>query len=407
MTFTPLFSLTDQLRLGARLVELDVHWVDDDLRIAHCGGFESPMLDELISWFNKIAKRLGIEIQWDSETVGCMPSLSSIPAHSQRPVQDALDEIAAWLHAPQNEHEFLLVYFDDETNLLKWHKVQRLLASIKKSFPVAEILRPDDTGGKPWPTFDTLLAQGKRVAFLTASDYSPVGNELLFHKMSLCSWQEPDLPFATYPDCRFAGSSVSTLTSHGVLFRPETSEIQYGLLNAMGHLGPNLHLIDEAVLPKLLECNVNIPSPDNITPTRMEAMVWSFAPSEPQAVGASECTAMLRPSARWLSRPCDNTTRMAMACKAVHNATWIVAPMTTHAIDMDGSNLCPQGFNPTTPTNGYENRLLHDALVNSPARLRVAGAWIPLSRALLTQVFGSQVSTNVYDRRVHSLVDSP
>ena len=34
------FSLTDQLRLGVRFIEIDVHWVDNDLRVAHCGGFQ-------------------------------------------------------------------------------------------------------------------------------------------------------------------------------------------------------------------------------------------------------------------------------------------------------------------------------------------------------------------------------
>ncbi|RHY86214.1 hypothetical protein DYB35_010589 [Aphanomyces astaci] len=403
ITIVDLFSLTDQLRLGARLLELDVHWVDNDLRIAHCGGFESPMLDELISWFNKVAKRLGIEIEWDSETVGCSPSLSSIPAHSQRPVQAALDEIAAWLHQPENAHEFLLIYFDDEANLLKWHKVERLLDAIKSAFPIEEILRPNDVTG-PWPTFDALLAQGIRVAFLSASNYSPVGDDLLFYKQSLCSWQEPDLPFAPYPDCRFDKSPLSTLTSKGVLFRPETSEIQYGLLNAMGHLGPNVHLIDEAELPKLLECNVNIPSPDNVTPQRMEAMVWSFAPSEPTAVGPLHCTAMMRQSPRWTSRPCAATADMAIACKATENATWIV-------VSDSQDNACPMGFAKTVPTNGYENRLLHDALLLVAAENKPSvGVWVPVPDVVMSQVYGrgqqQGMRGEVYDSRVQSLVGS-
>lgn len=33
-------SLTDQLRMGVRLLELDVHFVLGELRIAHCGGVD-------------------------------------------------------------------------------------------------------------------------------------------------------------------------------------------------------------------------------------------------------------------------------------------------------------------------------------------------------------------------------
>jgi hypothetical protein len=95
-----LFSIVDQLNMGVRFIELDVHWFNNDLRIAHCGGFHSNLLDELIDALNKIAKLLGTGIEWDSSTIGCKPSLSSIPADEQRVLTDALKEIADWLARP-------------------------------------------------------------------------------------------------------------------------------------------------------------------------------------------------------------------------------------------------------------------------------------------------------------------
>lgn len=139
-----LFSLTDQLHMGVRFIELDVHWFDNDLRIAHCGGFSSKLLDGLIDAFNKIAKMLGSDIQWDSSTIGCKPSLSSIPAKEQRSLKEALKEIADWLHAPEHKDEFLMIFFDDETDLKKWKKVATLLDYIKQYFPQDEILVPTD-----------------------------------------------------------------------------------------------------------------------------------------------------------------------------------------------------------------------------------------------------------------------
>ena len=41
-------SLTDQLALGVRAVELDVHFVAGRLRIAHCGGLHAPPLDRFV-----------------------------------------------------------------------------------------------------------------------------------------------------------------------------------------------------------------------------------------------------------------------------------------------------------------------------------------------------------------------
>ncbi len=125
------------------------------------------------------------------------------------------------------------------------------------------------------------------MAFLTASNYHTAGNSILFYKNDLCGWQEPTLPFQPYPECTFHhyhGENASTIQQDNIVFRPETSEIQYGWINALGHLGPNEFVIDEHVLPRLIECNVKIPSPDNLTPQRMEAMIWSFAPGEPSHV---------------------------------------------------------------------------------------------------------------------------
>lgn len=139
-----LFSLTDQLQMGVRFIELDVHWFNNDLHIAHCGGFRSELLDGFIGALNEVAKLLGTDIQWDSETIGCKPSLSSIPASEQRPLSAALEEIAAWLHAPANKDEFLLVFFDDEPNLRKWNKVATLLALVTTHFSLDEILLPSD-----------------------------------------------------------------------------------------------------------------------------------------------------------------------------------------------------------------------------------------------------------------------
>lgn len=143
-TNNQLFSLTDQLHMGVRFIELDVHWFDGDLRIAHCGGIKSKLLDGMITVFNKIAKMLGTGIEWDSETIGCEPSLSSIPAKEQRPLKEALSELATWLHTPEHADEFLLVFFDDNADLMTWNKVGMLLNYLKQYFPEEEILRPTE-----------------------------------------------------------------------------------------------------------------------------------------------------------------------------------------------------------------------------------------------------------------------
>lgn len=90
-----------------------------DLRIAHCGGFHSA-LDRLVTALNVLAKLLHHPIQWDSETIGCQPSLSSIPAAEQRTLLTAMQELADWLAVPNNQQEFLIVFFDDQMDLAAW-----------------------------------------------------------------------------------------------------------------------------------------------------------------------------------------------------------------------------------------------------------------------------------------------
>jgi hypothetical protein len=94
------------------------------LRIAHCGGFHSAF-DTLIQAVNLVAKLLHHPIHWDTETIGCNPSLSSIAVLDQRTLVDALQEISAWLALPQNSQEFVVLYLDDQLDLLPWvsHKL--------------------------------------------------------------------------------------------------------------------------------------------------------------------------------------------------------------------------------------------------------------------------------------------
>lgn len=87
------------------------------LRIAHCGGYHGD-LNVLVSAVNVVAKLLGHPIHWDTETIGCNPSLSSIPVMKQRTFKSALLEIAEWME--QNPNEFLILYLDDQPDLLDW-----------------------------------------------------------------------------------------------------------------------------------------------------------------------------------------------------------------------------------------------------------------------------------------------
>ena len=56
--------------------------------------------------------------------MGCDPSLSSIPVRDQRSFAGALAEVAAWLALPGRGREVLLIYLDDQADLLDWARAR-------------------------------------------------------------------------------------------------------------------------------------------------------------------------------------------------------------------------------------------------------------------------------------------
>lgn len=94
--------------------------VQEELRIAHCGGFHAAPVNLLVKAINVVASLLGHPIYWDTETVGCDPSLSSIPVNMQRTFANAVAELAQWLFLPENKDEFILVFLDEQRDLYTW-----------------------------------------------------------------------------------------------------------------------------------------------------------------------------------------------------------------------------------------------------------------------------------------------
>lgn len=197
----------------------------------------------LIRAVNVVASLLGHPIHWDTETVGCNPSLSSIPVTMQRSFADALAELSTWLALPENKDEFIVVFLDDQMDLQQWvwHLLSfleranslcspdcssaslmgfcgcfrnidvvsnlyasyvmwlqgflpQLLKEIQDGFPVGSIYTPPDHakhGGVSWPSIDDLLLDGKRIMFVSGEDYGPAMAPLIFERNNgtVCGWQ--------------------------------------------------------------------------------------------------------------------------------------------------------------------------------------------------------------------------
>ncbi|TDH67547.1 hypothetical protein CCR75_004937 [Bremia lactucae] len=86
-TNNQVLSLTDQLILSVRFLEIDTHFFLNDLRTGHCGSLNSTVLTEL------------------SDAL-----VSGIKSSEQPLTKDGLKEAKVWIDA--NPNEFVVVYLD-------------------------------------------------------------------------------------------------------------------------------------------------------------------------------------------------------------------------------------------------------------------------------------------------------
>lgn len=222
--------------------------------------------------------------------------------------------------------------------------------------------------------FQDLVDAGKRIVFMSGADYSPEGDELLFVKDSICGWQEPLLPFAPFPSCRFQRGNIGPLDESKTIFRPETSEIEYGFLNAGGQIGKNEYLLDETSLPPLVDCGVNIPSPDNITPKRMESTIWALQRGERLEKG--KCVAITRAKPSWTSVDCNAPNMVAACVDPDRSNDWRLstAPVSEANSFGECQQLSDEELTFGVPASGYENKLVFSLLSLAPAS--VDGVWV-------------------------------
>jgi len=422
-------SLTDQLNLGVRVVEIDTHWVGGVLRVAHCGGLHVQALNSIVKALNTIAKILGHHIRWDTETMGCDPSLSSIPSMLQRTFKDALQEIKAWMDVPENQDELVVLFFDDQLDLGQWGVAHKLQEDILSVFSRESIFSQDDLAenGWQWPTGSDMMISGRRLVMVSVADYGQDMAPFVFSRdSSICSWTEPPLRSVSgTPECVLNG--VTELFT-GSLVRVATCELEYGPLNCeFVWKGGNIPYFDEASIPGVVDCGVNIPSPDLLTPSRAAAAVWTWAPGHPFSASrrkinfknddddddddpggddddedarTTKCAVISASDGRWRSAPCSsesntNTTTnstIPTVCRIAgtpieSDIQWILGPNTTNpgflsshslsntAVSRNGSlRLCPEGSSFDVPRHPRENFWLADML----RQQGIDAAWLPI-----------------------------
>ena len=180
-TMSQYYSITDQLNLGVRHIELDVHFFHGQLRISHCGfsvgviNYLFYFMEKMFQWFN---------FHYDTETIGCLPSFNGSPSEDQLLLRPVLEEIATWLNLPRNRDEIVIIYLDTSSNLIRWNKVDDLIMEFVSVLDSLLILPFDELN------LQKLIAVNKRVMVVSRRVF-PGGDSLFFYTNTPQTCQYP------------------------------------------------------------------------------------------------------------------------------------------------------------------------------------------------------------------------
>ncbi|GMF13715.1 unnamed protein product [Phytophthora lilii] len=358
-TSNQFLSLTDQLDLGVRFLELDVHYFAASLRSAHCSGFGIAFVDDaaaaLLSALESVLDASGLDktVQWSSDLVGCLPSPSGIRADEQRLHNESLAEIATWLSSHPND--LVVIYTEVGDEVGTFSQTNALLELYTNTFGDL-LFSPSnfaDAGGD-WNgfTLEDLIGQGKQVILVA----TPEANDQMFYMRELCAgWA--DVPSST---SGAAGTFYGETMNAGTLVRAFKSELHYGTMTEASLSGGSEQLdtasepghVNASSLPVFVAAGVNVLAPDGLDGAVMAALVWSWAENEPD-VGSASAVQLSAADGRWYG-VADASSISHVACvSSANRSTW--------AVVAQGSS-CADGYVAGAPRLAVENAALRAAL---------------------------------------------
>ncbi|CAI5739204.1 unnamed protein product [Hyaloperonospora brassicae] len=346
MTNNQVLSLTDQLDIGIRFLEIDVHFFLNDLRNGHCGNLDMPGLMGFIETFGKTLGNYGV-FTWGPELLGCFPSTSGIKASDQPLIRDSLDEVKAWLNA--HPTEFVVLYMDTAPEMKRLDKLGAMDGLLNETF--GDLLVPfeplDRFGFDHWKggSINELIDAGHQVLALANSKTSSA-----YRLHDLCAQRE--LIMKHIDDMPNENRQIGGLTVYGSSWiRAWGEQLRYISLSPSGLFSRALPVhMDTKSIPKFLRWNINFIALDNADISKMAAYVWSWEVDEP-SITEDGVSVFMNEQGRWMTSM--DATKEFRACWNGTQLEWSIVRFKED---------CPPGTTFTAPTDPYQNYLLHQAL---------------------------------------------
>lgn len=346
------YSITDQLRMGIRGLEIDLHWVPSIYGNASTGG----------RWVD-VCHGQSTAIPHSNQTVhvGCTVD---------RSLQNTLAEVRTWMRA--HPHQFLLVYLENQLDgNLQAHNLAASL--IRKAFghliyrPPAG-LRRGRCASMPYRKSEAEMARGGHRVLLVGNCGPGDGwNHLVFTRGP--RWDEGGNP-TTYgaADCRADRAAHEKQTTFRRWY--EESPFLEAAMDATQVLTPK-------ATARMMRCGVNLIGFDQLMfgDGRLRAFVWSWAKGQPASSG--RCVYQASDS-HFHASPCAR--KHHVACVDAH-LDWHVTKAV--ARPAKGQSACIREFPGSqfgVPPNGYRNWQLQHARSHPLERVwvdyaKVAGRW--------------------------------
>lgn len=346
-------TLTDQLRLGIRAIEIDVHWTP------HPSG-------DPAQGSRAVVQCHGEPVATAAGTVHAGCSVDTL-------LVDLLREVQAWLEEPANANEVLLVYLE---NALDDDPAAHAAAAAAIQATLGDLVaRPEPGDGcQALPVARSkgqLLAAGTRV--LITGNCGPGG------------WT--DWVFDRYPSWDESGGSTFNCTAErakvafdSVLVRRYEDSTW---LSAM--VGSGSHL-DAATMTDLVRCGVNLVGFDQLHPgdDRLPSLVWSWRADEPTP-GATDSCAALGDDGRFFADAC--AVPRPVACRTATGG-WAVTHDAVAWPQLEVACVAAGHPGAGVPANGWDSGALRAAADLAGAgevwlayRQDEAGQWITGSPA--------------------------
>lgn len=312
-------GIVDQLELGVRSLELDLH------RLPDSGGTPRPFI--------------------------CHSKPGGGGCGAVRPLGPVLGAIGGWLRRAGNDDQVLLLYLqdgleDEETHDDAAATIERKLGEL--------VFRPGGSGCVELPAAELsradVRAAGKQIVVVSGCGQGEAWQSLAH------SWEEHresrPFDFEDFPGC---GPDYERLEY-------DTRIIRY--YEDSTRVGEGSGRVDDGITPDsaaaMARCGVDLLGLDRLEPFdgRLEGSVWSWSPGEPDR---GRCALMRLggvrfPFGRWVSRRCAGL-EAPPACLPEEGSTWIV-PLRRATPARAERSCARRGTTWSVPRTGYENQLL-------------------------------------------------